>query len=115
MTRSLLLKLNAGIFLFAVCVFLPGCLSVKAPDEINIGSSRPGRRPIDTRRVPPTRTHEEARQKLAQAYDRIHYLEGEVRSLKKDLDDLEDDLEDMEEERDEWEEKYDRLEDKYDD
>jgi len=69
-----------------------GCLQVQAPKEINVGTGR-GHEPIDTSRVPPTQSHEEARQKLAEAYDRISYLEGKVRGLEKDKRELKSDLE----------------------
>lgn len=73
---------------------LVGCLNVQAPEKIEIGSGR-GREPIDTSRIPETRSHEEARQKLAEAYERIKYLEGKVNSLEKDKRELKKDKEDI--------------------
>ena len=70
-----------------------GCVSVRAPERINVNSS-PGRSRIDTSRVPPTRDHADAREKLAQAYDRIDYLERKVNYLEKDKDELKDELND---------------------
>ncbi len=99
--------LAVGAVLLGVGLGVAGCVSVKAPEDINIGS-RPGREPIDTSRVPPTRSHEEARQKLAGAYERIDYLEAKIR-------DLEDDKEELKKKRDEYKRKYKRLKDRYDD
>lgn len=57
-----------------------GCVSVKAPERINIGnSSRP--EPVDASRIPPTSSHEHARQELAKAYQNIQYLERENQRL----------------------------------
>ncbi len=73
-----------GIGLFA----LTGCFSVKAPEQINIGggSSRP--EPVDSRRVPPTTSHEHARQELAKAYQNIQYLERENEKLRRKIDEM---------------------------
>ncbi|MCA9244374.1 MAG: hypothetical protein KDA32_10495 [Phycisphaerales bacterium] len=66
-----------------------GCISVKAPERITVGSG--GSRPVDTSRVPPTRDHAHAREKLAEAYARIDYLEDELRDCEKDKRELERD------------------------
>lgn len=70
-----------------------GCLSVRAPERINVGSS-PGRERIDTSRVPPTRDHADAREKLAQAYDRIDYLERKINNLEEDKHELQQEVKD---------------------
>ncbi len=75
-----------GIAAFVI-VLMSGCVSVKAPERITVGSS--GSRPVDTSRVPPTRDHAQARERLAEAYARIDYLEDE-------LDDCESDKREME-------------------
>lgn len=96
--------------LVLVCVGIVasvGCVSLEAPEQINVNQS-PGRAPIDTSRVPPTRSHEEARHRLAEAYQRIDYLEAKVR-------DLDHDKEKLKRELDEYEDRYDRLKDRYDD
>lgn len=103
--RWLILFVTAAIL--AAGIGLTGCVNVKAPDEVNIGSSR-GRQPIDTTRLPATRSHEEARQRLAEAYERIDYLEDRVR-------DLEDDKRELKDDREEYKRKYKRLKDRYDD
>jgi len=64
-----------------------GCVNVKAPEQIQIGD-RPGR--LDTSHVPPTRNHAEARQRLAEAYERNRYLEAKVDELERKNDQLED-------------------------
>lgn len=64
----------------AILLLNAGCLSVKAPERIEIGnSSRP--EPVDTSRIPPTSSHEQARQELAKAYQNIQYLERENQRL----------------------------------
>jgi hypothetical protein len=92
MSRSTLALIAATVVSAGVLTIV-GCVNVKAPEEINIGGGGRGREPIDTSRVPPNMSPEEARQKLAEAYDRINYLEGKVRGLEKDKRELKDDLE----------------------
>ncbi len=84
------------VVLFAISVLLVGCVSVKAPESISIGD-RPRR--IDSSRVPPTQSHEEARQRLAEAYERNRHLEAKVA-------DLERDKEELKKERDEYKRQY---------
>ena len=85
---------------------LLGCVNVRTPDvQINTG---PPPENVDSSRVPPTATHEEARAELVKAYNHIRYLEHEnARLREKRQDALED--------RDEYKRKYKRLKDKYDD
>ncbi len=68
---------------FAVSLGLSaGCLSVKAPERIDIGGrSRP--EPVDSTRIPPTSSHEHARTELAKAYQNIQYLERENQRLER--------------------------------
>jgi chromosome segregation ATPase len=59
---------------------LVGCVNVKAPERIQIGSAAP--EPVDSRQVPQPQTLEEAQQELNQAYANIRYLEQDNQSLK---------------------------------
>jgi hypothetical protein len=80
-----------------------GCVSVKAPERINVGgSSRP--EPVDSSRVPNPRTLEEARAELRKAYSNIQWLEDEVADLEKDKAKYK-------RERDECEDRLERYED----
>ena len=80
-----------------------GCVSVKAPERINVGgSSRP--EPVDSSRVPNPRTMEEARAELRKAYSNIQWLEDEVADLEKDKARYK-------RERDECEDRLERYED----
>ena len=96
--------LVAAVLGIAAC--LGGCMTVKAPETIDIGIER--HQPVDTTRVPPTASHEEARQRLAEAYGEVRYLQAKVR-------DLEEDKAKLRRERDEYKEKYKHEKDKYDD
>ena len=63
-----------------ISLLITGCLSIKAPERIEVGnSSRP--EPVDSSRIPPTTSHEQARQELAKAYQNIQYLERENQRL----------------------------------
>lgn len=93
--------LATGLAALALTVLLAGCVSVKAPETITVGS-HPSK--IDSSRVPPTRSHEEARQLLAEAYERNRYLEAKVAKLERDKEELK-------EERDEVKRRYKRAKD----
>lgn len=60
-----------------------GCVSVKAPERITINRS-PRPEPVDSRRVPQTSSHEQARMELNKAYQNIQYLEDQNRKLASD-------------------------------
>ena len=82
---------------------LGGCVSVKAPREINVGgSSRPER--VDSNRIPQTASHEEAHHELRKAYKYIQWLERENAEL-------EDDKAKYKRERDKYKDRLERYED----
>ena len=87
------------LVLLGACLWLPGCLNVDTPDEINIGGGSRADRPPPN--VPQTSTHAEARDYLVKAYREIDRLKRENARLRKD--------------RDEYKDKYDRYKDKYED
>lgn len=78
-------ELQLAGLLLSTCFLsaLTGCLSIKAPERINI-NGRP--EPVDTRRVPPTRTHEEARQELARAYQNVEYWQRKAEEYRRERD-----------------------------
>ncbi|MGE3181726.1 MAG: hypothetical protein AB7N71_08855 [Phycisphaerae bacterium] len=80
-------------------LMLVGCVSVKAPERVVVNGGS-GSRPVDTSRVPPTSSHEDARRKLAEAYQRIDYLEDQLADEKRDNDELERKLDRMEDRND---------------
>ncbi|MBP7936558.1 MAG: hypothetical protein KA354_18105 [Phycisphaerae bacterium] len=82
--------------LLATGLWLGGCVSVKAPESISIGN-HPHR--VDSSRVPPTQSHDEARQRLGEAYERNRYLEAKVEKLEREKDELK-------RERDEYKRRY---------
>jgi TolA-binding protein len=85
-------------------VLAAGCVSVKGPEKISIGG-HPNK--VDSSHVPATRSHEEARRLLGEAYERNRYLESKVAKLEREKDELE-------RERDEYERKYEREKDRHD-
>ena len=90
-------SLTAGfVALLAITVLLAGCVSVKAPESISVGDHP---RRIDSSRVPPTQSHEEARRLLGEAYERNRYLEAKVAELEREKEELK-------EERDEYKRRY---------
>lgn len=107
MSKRKALSRAAGFMLLGAVFAFSGCLHVSAPDEINLSAGTSPRR-VDNRRVPTTKNHEEARQKLAEAYGRNRYLERRV-------EELEDEVRELEEEKEEYKRKYKREKDKNDD
>ncbi len=97
MRRQLLGVAAGGLLLVA-----GGCVNVKAPERIDLGG-RP--EPVDSGRVPPTSSHEQARQELVKAYQNIQYLERENQELRKDAAEYK-------RERDECRDRLERYEDK---
>ncbi len=100
------LQIITLVSVFVASLAMMGCVSVKAPERINVGRSRRGT--TNTRSVPPTSSHDDARRRLADAYaeidelrERNQRLERKERELKQDNDDCE--------------RRLDRCEDRYDD
>ncbi|TWT44662.1 hypothetical protein RAS1_10770 [Phycisphaerae bacterium RAS1] len=60
---------------------MSGCVSVKAPERIDVGREPPP--PVDSSRLPATATHDECRYELEKAYQNIQYLEGENSRLER--------------------------------
>lgn len=102
--RSLALLLLAVVG--TAVIASAGCVNLKAPEQINVGTGR--HEPVDASKVPPTSSHEEARQKLAEAYGEIQHLQSKVAGLERDKRELKA-------EREECEKKYKKLKDRHDD
>ncbi len=100
--------LRHSLLVIALILFLPACFNFKSPDEINIGGGGRRQKPVDASQVPKTKSHEDARNKLAKAYEEIRHLDRKVKKL-------EDSKRKAKDERDEWKQKYKRLKDRYDD
>lgn len=95
------------VALLGIMLGSTGCLSVQGPEEINVSAGNRPRR-IESSHVPSSRSHEEARRRLAEAYERNQYLEHKVEKLERENRELED-------ERDEYKRKYKREKDRNDD
>jgi hypothetical protein len=81
-----------------ILVVMTGCLSVSAPKEINVGSSKPY--PVDSGRVPQPQTLGEAQDIIDRAYANLQYYEEELgrcerkaKEYKRERDRCEDRLE----------------------
>lgn len=73
---------------FVLCSLAAGCLSVGTPREITVNTEVGRREHVDASSVPPTKDHEEARQKLAEAYTEIRSLRADAAKLERDKKDL---------------------------
>ena len=78
-TRHIGIGLVAG----ALLMLSTGCVSVKAPERVEIGTGS-RTEAVDSSEVPNPRTLEEARYELRKAYGRIKYLEDKVADLEHD-------------------------------
>lgn len=90
----------AAAFLLLTTV---GCVSVKAPERIDIGGGSSADR-VDSSRVPNPQTMDEARYELRKAY-------GEIQRLERKVDDLKDDKEKYKRERDQYKDRLEKYED----
>ena len=100
-----LLLLAAGL-LWATA----GCVSVKAPENIEIGGgSRP--QPVDSSRIPETASHQEARRELRRAYANLRYLEHENERLAAKADKYKRQRDECEEQRDRYKDRLEKYED----
>jgi predicted RNase H-like nuclease (RuvC/YqgF family) len=77
-----------------------GCVSVKAPDEVNVGVGNRYER-VDPDHVPATRNHEEARRELRRAYAEIRRLRDRNDELRERIDEVEEENERLEDRIDE--------------
>jgi hypothetical protein len=78
----------ASIITFALGTV--GCVNVKAPEQVYVERHRP----VDASQVPPTSSHEEARQRLGEAYGEIRHLQARNNELERDRSKLRRELED---------------------
>lgn len=85
-----------------------GCLKIGGNEPLVRVQSSDKPAPVDTSRVPPISSVEEGRQRLAEAYQRIDYLERELAEANRDKQKLKADLKKAKQERDRYK---DRLED----
>jgi TolA-binding protein len=88
------------IGLVSLVALAAGCISVGAPPEISVNTDVGRREHVDTSSVPPTRDHEEARQRLAEAYSEIRSLRSKVDKLERDKKDLKRERDGFKQERD---------------
>lgn len=94
MSKQLLLTSGLVVVSLYSLFTMGGCVSLKAPENVHIANRNEPRR-VDSRRVPLTSSHEDARQKLAEAYERNRYLEDKVQRLERDKRELKDELDDL--------------------
>lgn len=94
---------------FLLVAFSAGCLKIGGNEplvKVNSSSEAP---PVDTSRVPPISTLEEGRQRLAEAYARIDYLEKELAKTRRDKEELKADLKVAKKERDAYKDRLKKL------
>lgn len=87
-----------------------GCVSVKAPERIDVGGSRRPE-PVESSRVPNPRTLEEARAELRKAYANIQWLEDEAADLDKDKAGYKRERDKYRKQRDDCEDRLEKYED----
>lgn len=100
-----MLRIRASLFIASVTTLLVGCVSVKAPERINMQGHRPR---TGHSSAPRTSSLPQCQEELAQAYDELTYLRDKVARLEHDNDKLDHEL-------DACEDRLDRYEDRYDD
>jgi len=109
MSRRVRMLLGLVAVSFLLVGFSAGCLNIGGDEPLVkvTGSSEPP--PVDTSRVPPTDSVEECRQRLAEAYARIDYLEKELAKARRDKEELKADLKVAKKERDAYKDRLEKL------
>ncbi|GJM26292.1 MAG: hypothetical protein DHS20C16_27070 [Phycisphaerae bacterium] len=101
------IQILAIVGVFVASMAMTGCVSLKAPERINV-NGRSHRGTTNTRSVPQTSSHDDARRKLAQAHAEIDELRARNQRLERKERELKQD-------NDDCERRLDRCEDRYDD
>jgi hypothetical protein len=86
-----------------------GCLNIGGDEPLVRVESSPEPAPVDTTRIPPVNTVEEGRQRLAEAYQRIGYLERELDGANRDKAELKADVKKAKQERDRYKDRLESL------
>jgi len=76
-----------GVVLGFVLIVLGGCVQLPGNVDVQVGNPSSSPR-VDSTRIPPTSSHEEARQELQKAYGYIRGLERKVNKLEEDKSEL---------------------------
>lgn len=97
--------------LAAVLCMLTGCLSVQAPDRVDVRVGEQPPEDMDSSRVPATSTHAEARAELEKAYRYIAYLERRSEKLEEKSREYKEERDEYKKERDDCEDRLERYED----
>jgi hypothetical protein len=108
MSTRVWMLLTAGGLLWVIA----GCVSVKAPERIDIdagGGSRPER--VDSSRVPHPSTLAEAQAELRKAYANIQWLEDKVAKLEKDKAEYKRERDKYKQQRDECKDRLEKYKD----
>jgi len=83
------LRKTASLLVASVTMLLVGCVSVKAPERINMQGHRPR---TGHSNAPRTSSLPQCQEELAQAYDELTYLRDKVARLERENDKLDDKL-----------------------
>jgi FtsZ-binding cell division protein ZapB len=104
--RTLLGLFGLSFVLFGLST---GCLKIGGSEPLLKITGTGEAPPVDTSRVPPIETVEEGRQRLAEAYARIDYLERELAKARRDKEELKADLKTAKKERDAYKDRLKKL------
>lgn len=102
--------LGPAVLSAALLAGTSGCLKIGGNEPlVRVNAPRNEPAPMDTSRVPPISSVEEGRQRLAEAYARIDYLERELASTQRDKEKLRADLKTAKKERDVYKDRLEKL------
>ncbi len=87
-----------------------GCLKIGGDEPlVRVNAPRESPPPVDTSRVPPISSVEEGRQRLAEAYQRIDYLERQLDDATRSNTKLKADLKTAKKERDAYKDQVKKM------
>lgn len=106
------LSIVAALASVGLWAMAAGCYSGDV--KVDLGSGERAQRPsgVDSQRIPETSSHEDARQKLREAYAYIQQVEDERNDLKHDLKKCERDKDELDDEIERLEDRLERCEDR---
>lgn len=102
-------RVTCGLILCFAALATTGCLTIKAPEEVSVTTSRDYRGEDSAyadRRMPQTRSHDECRDALHQSYEEISALQRQIAWRDRQIRKLQDDVREAKKDRDKYKDRY---------
>ncbi len=108
--RRVMLLAGLSVLAWVAAAPIAGCLKIGGNEPlVRVNAPAPEPAPVDTSRVPPVNSVEEGRQRLAEAYQRIDYLQQQLDDARRDNARLKADLKTAKKEREVYKDRLEKL------